>query len=138
MSTSKSARTVKPIDPLDWTDVGVQRVEHAPATQIFVQSKRRASWMSHGAVRLSVLSHGGKSVVAVLDAGHFLRRGRSRLSGVLHGNGHRSLDDQHSTEKRPARTPLLPRTVNRRRLTVRFRRCLRKSWREWSARPARE
>ena len=78
MSKSKSALAVKPIDPVDWTGVPVQRVEHDTATQIFAQGDPATSvmYVEKGAVRLSVLSHAGKeAVVAVLDAGHFFGEG---------------------------------------------------------------
>jgi CRP/FNR family cyclic AMP-dependent transcriptional regulator len=85
MSKSKSALAVKPIDPVDWTGVRVQRVEHQPATQIFAQGDPATSvmYVEKGAVRLSVLSHAGKeAVVAVLDAGHFF--GEGCLAGQMH------------------------------------------------------
>ena len=85
MSKSKSALPVKPIGPVDWTGVRVQRVEHQPATQIFVQGDPATSvmYVEKGAVRLSVLSHAGKeAVVAVLDAGHFF--GEGCLAGQMH------------------------------------------------------
>ena len=85
MSKSRSALTVKPIDPVDWTGVRVQRVEHDPATKIFAQGDPATSvmYVEKGAVRLSVLSHAGKeAVVAVLDAGHFF--GEGCLAGQIH------------------------------------------------------
>jgi hypothetical protein len=85
MSKSKSTPTVKPIDPVDWTGVRVQRVEHDPAAQIFAQGDPATSvmYVEKGAVRLSVLSHAGKeAVVAVLDAGHFF--GEGCLAGQMH------------------------------------------------------
>ena len=78
MSQSKSALTAKPIDPVDWTGVRLQRVEHGPATKIFAQGDPATSvmYVEKGTVRLSVLSHAGKeAVVAVLDAGHFFGEG---------------------------------------------------------------
>jgi CRP/FNR family transcriptional regulator, cyclic AMP receptor protein len=85
MSKSKSTPTVKPVDPVDWTGVRLQRVEHEPATQIFAQGDPATSvmYVEKGAVRLSVLSHAGKeAVVAVLDAGHFF--GEGCLAGQIH------------------------------------------------------
>jgi len=85
MSKSKSARAVNPIDPVDWTGVDVQRVEHAAATQIFAQGDPATSvmYVETGAVRLSVLSHAGKeAVVALLDADHFF--GEGCLAGQMH------------------------------------------------------
>jgi len=85
MSKSKRALAVKPIDPVDWTGVRVQRVEHDAATQIFVQGDPATSvmYVEKGAVRLSVLSHAGKeAVVAVLAAGHFF--GEGCLAGQMH------------------------------------------------------
>src|SRR4026208_2286212 len=78
MSKSKSAPTAKPIDPVDWTGVRLQRVEHEPATKILGQGDPATSvmYLENGAVRLSVLSHAGKeAVVAVLDADHFFGEG---------------------------------------------------------------
>ena len=85
MSKSKSAPAVKAIDPVDWTGVRVQRVEHDTATQIFAQGDPATSvmYVEKGAVRLSVLSHAGKeAVVAVLDAGDFF--GEGCLAGQMH------------------------------------------------------
>jgi len=85
MSKSKSALAVKPFDPVDWTGVRVQRVEHDSATQIFAQGDPATSvmYVEKGAVRLSVLSHAGKeAVVALLDAGHFF--GEGCLAGQMH------------------------------------------------------
>ena len=85
MSKSKSTPTVRPIDPVDWTGVRLQRVEHEAATQIFAQGDPATSvmYVEKGAVRLSVLSHAGKeAVVAVLDAGHFF--GEGCLAGQIH------------------------------------------------------
>jgi CRP-like cAMP-binding protein len=85
MSKSKSAPTVKPIDPVDWTGVRLQRVEHGPAAKIFAQGDPATSvmYIEKGAVRLSVLSHSGKeAVVALLEVGHFF--GEGCLAGQLH------------------------------------------------------
>ena len=85
MSKSKRTPTIKPIDPVDWTGVRLQRVEHDPATQIFAQGDPATSvmYVEKGAVRLSVLSHAGKeAVIAVLDAGHFF--GEGCLAGQMH------------------------------------------------------
>ena len=85
MSKSKSALAIKPIDPVDWTGVRVQRVEYDPATQIFAQGDPATGvmYVEKGAVRLSVLSHAGKeAVVAVLDAGYFF--GEGCLAGQMH------------------------------------------------------
>jgi len=85
MSNSKSPPTVKPIDPVDWTGVRLQRVEYEAAAQIFAQGDPATSvmYVEKGAVRLSVLSHAGKeAVVAVLDAGHFF--GEGCLAGQTH------------------------------------------------------
>jgi CRP/FNR family transcriptional regulator, cyclic AMP receptor protein len=78
MSKSKSAPTLKPIDPVDWAGVRLQRVEHEPATTIFAQGDPATTvmYVEQGAVRLSVLSHAGKeAVVALLDVGHFFGEG---------------------------------------------------------------
>ncbi len=78
MSKSKSAPTVKAIDPVDWAGVRLQRVVHEPATTIFAQGDPATSvmYIEKGAVRLSVLSHAGKeAVVALLEAGHFFGEG---------------------------------------------------------------
>jgi CRP/FNR family transcriptional regulator, cyclic AMP receptor protein len=85
MSKSKSAPTLKPIDPVDWAGVRLQRVEHEPATTIFAQGDPATSvmYVEEGAVRLSVLSHAGKeAVVALLDVGHFF--GEGCLAGQSH------------------------------------------------------
>jgi CRP/FNR family transcriptional regulator, cyclic AMP receptor protein len=85
MSKSKSAPTLKPIDPVDWAGVRLQRVEHEPATTIFAQGDPATSvmYVEKGAVRLSVLSHAGKeAVVALLDVGHFF--GEGCLAGQSH------------------------------------------------------
>jgi CRP/FNR family transcriptional regulator, cyclic AMP receptor protein len=85
MSKSKSAPTLKPIDPVDWAGVRLQRVEHEPATTIFAQGDPATSvmYVEQGAVRLSVLSHAGKeAVVALLDVGHFF--GEGCLAGQSH------------------------------------------------------
>ena len=84
MSKSKSALTVKPIDPVDWTGVPLQRLEHEPATKIFAQGDPATAvmYVEKGAVRLSVLSHAGKeAVVALLEVGHFF--GEGCLAGQL-------------------------------------------------------
>jgi CRP/FNR family cyclic AMP-dependent transcriptional regulator len=85
MSKSKRALAIKPIDPVDWTGVRVQRVEHDPAARIFAQGDPATSvmYVEKGAVRLSVLSHAGKeAVVALLDAGHFF--GEGCLAAQMH------------------------------------------------------
>jgi CRP/FNR family transcriptional regulator, cyclic AMP receptor protein len=84
MGKSKSASTVKPIDPVDWTGVPLQRVKYDPATTIFAQGDPATTvmYVEEGAVRLSVLSHTGKeAVVALLEAGHFF--GEGCLAGRL-------------------------------------------------------
>ena len=84
MAKSKSAPTLKPIDPLDWTGVRLQRVEHEPAAKIFAQGDPATSvmYVEKGAVRLSVLSQTGKeAVVALLEVGHFF--GEGCLAGQL-------------------------------------------------------
>jgi CRP-like cAMP-binding protein len=85
MSKSKSTPAVQPADPVDWTGVRLQRVEYEPATAIFSQGDPAKSvmYVEKGAVRLSVLSHGGKeAVVALLEDGHFF--GEGCLAGQLH------------------------------------------------------
>jgi CRP-like cAMP-binding protein len=85
MSKSKSASTLKPIEPLDWTGVRLKRVEHEPAAEIFAQGDPATSvmYIEKGAVRLSVLSHAGKeAVVALFETGHFF--GEGCLAGQLH------------------------------------------------------
>jgi CRP/FNR family cyclic AMP-dependent transcriptional regulator len=85
MSKSKSATTLKPINPVLWTGVRLQRVDHQPAIKIFAQGDPATSvmYIDKGAVRLSVLSHAGKeAVVALLEAGHFF--GEGCLAGQLH------------------------------------------------------
>ena len=78
MSKSKSAPTLKPADPVDWTGVRLQRADYKPATTVFAQGDPATSvmYVEKGAVRLSVLSHSGKeAVVALLDADHFFGEG---------------------------------------------------------------
>jgi CRP/FNR family transcriptional regulator, cyclic AMP receptor protein len=78
MAKSKRAPTLTAAGAIDWTGVRTQRVEYEPAATIFAQGDPAASvlYVEMGAVRLSVLSHGGKeAVVAVLDAGHFFGEG---------------------------------------------------------------
>jgi CRP/FNR family transcriptional regulator, cyclic AMP receptor protein len=78
MAKSKRAPTLTPTDVIDWTGVRTQRVEYESAAMIFAQGNPATSVMfvETGAIRLSVLSHGGKeAVVAVLDAGHFFGEG---------------------------------------------------------------
>jgi CRP/FNR family cyclic AMP-dependent transcriptional regulator len=85
MSKSKSAPTVDATDPVDWTGVRLQRLEHVPATKIFNQGDPATSvmYIEKGAVRLSVLSHAGKeAVVALLEAGYFF--GEGCLAGQMH------------------------------------------------------
>jgi CRP/FNR family transcriptional regulator, cyclic AMP receptor protein len=85
MSKSKRAPALKPIEPVDWTGVRLQRVDHEPATEIFAQGDPATSVMfvEKGAVRLSVLSHAGKeAVVALLEAGQFF--GEGCLAGQPH------------------------------------------------------
>jgi CRP/FNR family transcriptional regulator, cyclic AMP receptor protein len=78
MSKSKGAPTLKPIEPVDWTGVRLQRVEHEPKATIFAQGDPAPSvmYVEKGAVRLSVLSHTGReAVVALFDVGHFFGEG---------------------------------------------------------------
>jgi CRP-like cAMP-binding protein len=79
MSKSKPPpTTLKPLDPVDWTGVRLQRVGYESAAKIFAQGDPATSvmYVEKGAVRLSVLSHAGKeAVVALLDAGHFFGEG---------------------------------------------------------------
>jgi CRP-like cAMP-binding protein len=84
MRKSKSAPTLKPIEPVDWIGVRLQRVEHEPATAIFAKGDPATSvmYIEQGAVRLAVLSHAGReAVVALLEAGHFF--GEGCLAGQL-------------------------------------------------------
>jgi CRP/FNR family transcriptional regulator, cyclic AMP receptor protein len=78
MAKSKRAPALTPSGVLDWTGVRTQRAEYGPAAKIFAQGSPATSvmYVEQGAVRLSVLSHGGKeAVVALLDAGHFFGEG---------------------------------------------------------------
>jgi CRP/FNR family transcriptional regulator, cyclic AMP receptor protein len=78
MSKPKIAPALKDIEAVDWTGVGLQRVEYGPAATIFAQGDPATSVMfvEKGAVRLSVLSHAGKeAVVALLEVGHFFGEG---------------------------------------------------------------
>lgn len=63
---------------IDWTGVRVQQVEYEPGAVIFAQGDpaETVMYVKSGAVRLSVLSRGGKeAVIAVLDADHFFGEG---------------------------------------------------------------
>ena len=78
MSKSKTPPTRKPLEAVDWTGVGLQRIDYTPAAKIFAQGDPATTvmYVEKGAVRLSVLSHAGKeAVVALLDAGHFFGEG---------------------------------------------------------------
>jgi CRP-like cAMP-binding protein len=85
MSKSKSTSTIRLIDPVDWTGVRLQRIEHEPGSEIFAQGEPATSVMfvETGAVRLSVLSRTGKeAVVALLESGNFF--GEGCLAGQVH------------------------------------------------------
>ena len=78
MSKSKAPPTRKPLEAVDWTGVGLQRIDYTPAAKIFAQGDPATTvmYVEKGAVRLSVLSHAGKeAVVALLDSGHFFGEG---------------------------------------------------------------
>jgi Cyclic nucleotide-binding domain len=84
-----AAPTVRP-PVIDWADIRVQRVEHAPGTSIFNQGDPAASvmYIAQGSVRLSVLSHAGKeAVIAVLEQDYFFWRGVSRWPAPPDGVG---------------------------------------------------
>jgi CRP/FNR family cyclic AMP-dependent transcriptional regulator len=71
-------------DPIDWTGVSLQALEHPPAAIIFSQGDTATSVMfvQTGEVRLSVVSPGGReAVIAVLKAGTFC--GEGCLAGQL-------------------------------------------------------
>jgi CRP-like cAMP-binding protein len=97
MSKSKSAPTVKPIDPVDWTGVRLQRVEHEPAAKIFAQGDPATSvmYIEKGAVRLSVWSHAGKEAVLALLEDAAWQRVRVNFEPDLQRSGriHVLLDD---------------------------------------------
>ncbi|MEZ5317794.1 MAG: Crp/Fnr family transcriptional regulator [Vicinamibacterales bacterium] len=70
---------------VDWTGVVVRHREYATGARIFAQGDPATSvlYVSRGAVRLSVLSSGGKeAVVAVLEDDHFF--GEGCLIGQTH------------------------------------------------------
>ena len=78
MSKPKPAPPTTPPAAIDWTGVQVQRVEYEAGTTIFAQGDPASSvmYVTHGTVRLSVLSHAGKeAVIAVLDGDHFFGEG---------------------------------------------------------------
>jgi CRP/FNR family cyclic AMP-dependent transcriptional regulator len=65
-------------DPIDWSGVSLQTLEHPPAAIIFSQGDAATSVMfvETGEVRLSVVSTGGKeAVIAALGAGTFFGEG---------------------------------------------------------------
>src|SRR4029079_6668774 len=73
MSKSKHPSPT-PAAAIDWAGIQAQRVEYEAGTKIFTQGDPATSvmYISHGTVRLSVLSHAGKeAVIAVLDDNHF-------------------------------------------------------------------
>jgi len=66
------------IEAPDWTGVRLRRRDYKRAAKIFAQGDPATSvlYVEKGAVRLTVLSHGGKeAVVALLDVGHFFGEG---------------------------------------------------------------
>jgi CRP-like cAMP-binding protein len=78
MARSKRQRAPEPLSALDWTGVRTRRAEFAAGARVFAQGEPAASvmYIEHGAVRLSVLSQGGKeAIIAVLDNGHFFGEG---------------------------------------------------------------
>jgi CRP-like cAMP-binding protein len=84
MKKPKSVPARKPIAPVDWTGVHLERIKHETPITIFAQGDAATSvmYIEKGAVRLSVLSHAGKeAVVALLEAGHFF--GEGCLAGQL-------------------------------------------------------
>ena len=82
-STARVRRQTRPAtlaapEPIDWTGVSLQALEHAPAAVIFSQGDAATSilFIQTGEVRLSVVSQGGKeAVIAVLGAGTFVGEG---------------------------------------------------------------
>ena len=69
---------IAPVATIEWTGLRTQRVDYEAGATIFAQGDPATSvmYVDSGAVRLSVLSHGGKeAVIAVLDAGHFFGEG---------------------------------------------------------------
>jgi CRP/FNR family cyclic AMP-dependent transcriptional regulator len=78
MAKSKRAPKRKPTRVFNWTGVRTERIEYPPASRIFTQGDPAPSvlYIEKGAVRLSVLSHGGKeAVVAVLEPGQLFGEG---------------------------------------------------------------
>jgi CRP/FNR family cyclic AMP-dependent transcriptional regulator len=78
MTKQKPAAPIKPVTATEWTGLRTQRVNYEPGATIFAQGDPATSvmYVETGAVRLSVLSHGGKeAVIAVIDAGHFFGEG---------------------------------------------------------------
>src|SRR5688500_14072345 len=78
MAKSKRAPKRKPTRVFNWTGVRTERIDYALASRIFTQGDPAPSvlYIEKGAVRLSVLSHGGKeAVVAVLESGCFFGEG---------------------------------------------------------------
>jgi CRP/FNR family cyclic AMP-dependent transcriptional regulator len=78
MKKTKRPATAKAAALVDWTGAATERVEYKRDTKIFAQGDLATSvmYVAEGAVRLSVLSHGGKeAVIAVLESGHFFGEG---------------------------------------------------------------
>jgi CRP/FNR family transcriptional regulator, cyclic AMP receptor protein len=79
---SKATRDEVAVQGFDWVDVVVRRVTYRSKERIFEQGDPCSSilYVEAGAVRLSVVSPGGKeAVIAVLEPGHFF--GEGCLSG---------------------------------------------------------
>src|SRR5688572_465428 len=75
---TKRARTIKPVEGVDWTGVRTRRVEYRSQATIFAQGDPATSvmYVEKGVVSLAVVSHTGReAVVAVIDAGHFFGEG---------------------------------------------------------------
>jgi CRP/FNR family transcriptional regulator, cyclic AMP receptor protein len=82
---AKGVAAAAPGDPVDWTGVQLESVDYGEGTTIFAQGELATSimYVAQGAVRLSVLSSGGKeAVIAVLEGDHFF--GEGCLVGQTH------------------------------------------------------
>jgi CRP-like cAMP-binding protein len=78
MTKLKPAAPIRPVSATEWTGLRTERVDYEPGVTIFAQGDAATTvmYVETGAVRLSVLSRGGKeAVIAVLDVGHFFGEG---------------------------------------------------------------
>lgn len=85
MAKPKRTSAWKSVAAPDWTGIRTERVDYSAGTKVFRQGEAAASifYLEKGAVRLSVVSQGGReAVIALLEAGHFF--GEGCLAGQSH------------------------------------------------------